>query len=430
MSTTDTSAHTRRTTDTSATGASTTDAGANTASAPAPDPCLARAHANLAGTYVRPDVLFVAGEGAWLVDSTGVRHLDMTSGIAVTALGHGGIREPLRAAAEGLVHTSNLYHTQPPIELATALVERSFASRVFFANSGAEANEAAIKFARLRGGPQRREILYAGGAFHGRTMGALAATDRPDHREPFTPLPGGYARLPWNDASALDRLSPATAAVMLEPVQGESGIRPADPEWLAAIRRRCDDVGALLVFDEVQCGLGRTGALWAHEQLGVTPDVMTLAKPLAGGLPIGATLLGPRVADSVTPGMHGSTFGGGPLVTSVALFVLRTVADETFLEDVRRKGRRLRRALSEIHSPLVRDVRGLGLMIGVETERSTDVLAAALAERLLVVPTGGDVIRFLPPLNVSDAEIDEAVTRFSSALERVADTSDTPRGAS
>jgi len=375
----------------------------------------------IAPTYARPDVLFVRGEGCWLESDDGRRFLDMTSGIAVTALGHGApeVVRALHTAADGLHHVSNLYHTAPAIELARELTARSFAHEVFFSNSGSEANEAAIKFARLAGGEERRGIVFFEGAFHGRTLGSLTATDRPDYKEPFGPLPGGYARASWNDASGLETIDASTAAVLLEPIQGESGIRVPDLEWLVAVRERCDEVGALLVFDEVQCGLGRTGHLFAHQGFGVEPDVVTLAKPLAGGLPMGATLLSERVAEAVRPGCHGTTFGGGPVVASVALAVLRAVDRPELLCEVRRKGERLRERLAGAHA-CVEAVRGSGLMIGVVVPEHARVHAAAFEEGLLVVPAGNSTLRFLPPLVATDEELDDAVERFTRACDRAA----------
>lgn len=372
-------------------------------------------------TYVRPERLFVKGEGCWLETDDGARFLDMTSGIAVTALGHGSsvVTDALHAAADGLHHVSNLYHTAPALDLARALTERSFATQVFFSNSGSEANEAAIKFARLAGGEDRRTIAYFEGAFHGRTFASLAATDRPDYKEPFEPLPGGYTRLAWNDTAALDAIDEHTAAVLVEPIQGESGVRVPDDDWLPALRERCHATGALLVFDEVQCGLGRTGSLFAYESFGVVPDMVTLAKPLAGGLPMGATLLGERAAAAVRPGCHGTTFGGGPVVSAVALAVLRAVDTLPMREHVAREGEHLRARLAKAH-PSIQDVRGRGLMVGVAVEDVPRVHAAAFEEGLLVVPAGHSTVRFLPPLVVSREELDDAVDRFTRALERVA----------
>jgi len=341
----------------------------------------------------------------------------------VTALGHGAppVAGTLRERAGGLIHTSNLFHTEPAIRLAEQLVERSFADRVFFSNSGAEANEAAIKFARLRGGPGRRTIVSFSGSFHGRTLGTLAATDRPEYREPFTPLPGGFREAPWNEPEGLTAIDGTTAAAIVEPVQGEAGVRVPDPGWLPALRRRCRETGALLILDEVQAGLGRCGTLWAYEAAGVTPDILTLAKPLAGGLPIGATLLTGDAASAIRPGCHATTFGGGPLVTAVALEVLRTVADPAFLAGVRERGERLRAELGTLRSPLLGDVRGRGLLVGIRVEKLPELRAAAFRERLLVVPAGDGVLRFVPPLNVTPDEIDEAVARFARAVRRVAE---------
>lgn len=373
---------------------------------------------SLAHAYVRPNVLFVRGHGSWLEDENGERYLDMTSGIAVNALGHGSplLADALRAAADGLIHVSNLYHTAPAIELASELVERSFARRVFFANSGSEANEGAIKFARLAAGPERRDVVYFDGSFHGRTFASLAATDRPDYREPFEPLPPGFRRAAWDHPDGLAAIDRRTAAVLLEPIQGEAGVRVPSAEWVRAVRRRCDEVGALLVFDEVQCGLGRTGRLFAYEGFGVVPDMLTLAKPLAGGLPMGAVLLGERVESVVRPGCHGTTFGGGPFVSSVALRVVRAVGDPAFLADVRRKGERLVERLAALGSSL--GVRGRGLMIGVQVPDAARLNELAFDERLLLVPAQGGTLRFLPPLTATEDELDEAVHRFGRALER------------
>jgi acetylornithine/N-succinyldiaminopimelate aminotransferase len=377
----------------------------------------------LAPVYRRPPVLFVGGQGSWLEDEHGARYLDMTSGIAVNALGHAPpeIVDTLRENANGLIHVSNLYHTAPAIDLARALIERSCAHQVFFANSGSEANEAAIKFARLAGGQARRDIVYFEGSFHGRTFASLSATDRPDYREPFEPLPGGFRRAPWNrsgDDLGLDVIGEQTAAVLLEPIQGEAGVRVPNESWLQAVRDRCDKVGAMLIFDEVQCGLGRTGSLFGYESFGVVPDIVTLAKPLAGGLPMGAVLLGERAAAAVRPGCHGTTFGGGPLVAKVALKVLETVSRPLFLASVTAKGERLRNGLKEALKLDEEKVRGRGLMIGIEVPDTAAYHSLAFEEHLLVVPAGQSTIRFLPPLNVTDAEIDSAVERFANVHVR------------
>lgn len=381
----------------------------------------------IAPTYCRPNRLFVEGKGARLRDAEGGEVLDMTSGIAVLALGHSSetVAEAIEASARELVHISNLYHSAPPIELAARLVELSFADSVFFANSGAEAVEAAIKFARLAGGEARREIVHFSGSFHGRTLGALAATDRPSYQEPFRPLAGGFRCLPWNDESALEAIDERTAAVLLEPIQGEMGVREPAAAWVRPVRERCDAVGALLIFDEIQVGLGRTGRLWAHESYGVSPDMMTLAKPLAGGLPIGAVLMTRAVADALSPGVHGTTFGGGPLVTSVALRVLETIAQPAFLARVRELGEHLDARLNELAELAeVSEIRGRGLMRGVRLELPVaDVVAAAERRGLLVVPSADEVLRVLPPLNCSEAELDLCVERLRLAIHDVKEAS-------
>jgi len=373
------------------------------------------------------DHVFVDGDGAYLWDDAGRRMLDMTSGIGVLALGHRSqvVRRALRQAADGLIHTSNLIRTEPALQLAQTLTGRSFADRVFFANSGTEANEGAIKFARAATPSERQTIVYFDHSFHGRTFGSLAATDRLNATDTFGPMPGGFRRAEWNDRAAFDAIDTKTAAVLVEPVQGEGGVRPASREWMSGLRAQCDEAGALLIFDEVQCGVGRTGRLWAHEHLGVTPDLMTLAKPLAGGLPIGAILMIERVAESLAFGCHGSTFGGGPAVTHVARCVLEKIAAPEFLAGVRRKGATLARMLESIDVAEIEEVRGLGLMVGVQISLDAKrVLAAAVEEDLLVTSAGPDVIRFLPPLNCGEAELTKAVRRFERALKSVATSSD------
>lgn len=383
---------------------------------------LALADRVLAPTYSRPPRVFVDGDGAWLTDAQGQAWLDMTSGVAVLALGHKSpiVADALKHAAGGLIHTSNLFHTAPPILLASALVERSFADRVFFVNSGAEAVEGALKFARLAAG-DRRQVVYFDGSFHGRTLGALAATDRPAWQEPFAPLAGGFTRAPFDAPAALEAIDERVGAVIVEPVQGEGGVRPADPGWLASLRAACDAAGAFLIFDEVQTGLGRTGRLWAHERSGVTPDLMTLAKPLAGGLPMGAVLMTERVARAITPGCHATTFGGGPAVASVALAVLSALSEPGFLAEVERKGQLLREALQALGSPHLGEVRGQGLLVGVQTDLPAgEVVARARdEEHLLLASAGADVLRFVPPLQIPDEDLLEAVARLGRTLQRM-----------
>ena len=376
----------------------------------------------LLGVYARVGPLFVAGEGSEVIADDGTRYLDFVAGIAVNALGynHAVIRAAvLRALESGLVHVSNLYRTEPGERLAEELVARSFADRVFFCNSGAEANEAAFKFARKWS--RKTEIVAFTGAFHGRLFASLAATDRPDYRKPFEPLVPGVRIVPLEDWAAADRVISAnrTAAVIVEPVQGEGGVRPVDPEWLAFLRELCDARGAALVFDEVQCGLGRTGTLFAYEQTGVAPDLVTLAKPLAGGLPMGAVLLTEAVGTALKAGDHATTFGGGPLVATVALDVLRTIADPGFLAAVREKGEALGAALSRLHaaSPKVGALRGRGLMWGIELlEPAAPYVTAARERGLLVCTAGAQVIRLVPPLVVTREELERAVAILGEVL--------------
>ena len=370
------------------------------------------------GVYRPAAPLFVAGAGRRLIDSEGKSYLDFASGIGVNALGYGdaGVSDALRSALErGLVHTSNLYRTAPAEALARELVVRSFADRVFFCNSGAEANEAAFKFARrwarVQGGADKHEIVALRGAFHGRLFGALAATDRPSMQQPFEPLMPGVRFVPVDDLAALQTaVSPATtAAIIAEPVQGEGGVKPLATPFARALRAAADAANALLIFDEVQCGLGRTGALFAYHHLGVQPDLLTLAKPLAGGLPMGATLLTERVAAAVQPGDHATTFGGGPLVASVALEIMQRIGAPAFLATVRARGAQLGEGLAALRAlPAVRDVRGIGLMWGIELDRpAAPFVAAALDAGLLITSAGEKVVRLLPPLTITEAEVAE-----------------------
>jgi acetylornithine/N-succinyldiaminopimelate aminotransferase len=383
--------------------------------------------AALLGVYRPAAPVFVAGRGCRLVDDAGRSYLDFGSGIGVNALGYGdaGVDTALRAAIDtGLIHTSNLFRTQPAAALAALLVDISFADRVFFCNSGAEANEAAFKFARrwarTVGGAAKHEIVALRGAFHGRLFGALAATDRRTMQEPFEPLMPGVRFI---DAAALatavDEISAArTAAIIVEPVQGEGGVRPLPGPVLQELRARADAADALLIFDEVQCGLGRTGRLFAGQASGVLPDIMTLAKPLAGGLPMGATLLSERVAAVVQPGDHATTFGGGPLVSAVALEVVSRIAAPAFLAAVRQRGAYLGARLAELCAlPSVVDVRGVGMMWGIElTEAAAPVAARALAAGLIVTLAGERVLRLLPPLVITTEEIDEGLALLRQVL--------------
>lgn len=383
----------------------------------APVVATAQARDALLGVYRPAAPVFVAGRGAHLIDENGTEYLDFTAGIGVTALGHGdaGVMEAIAAAAAaGIIHTSNLYRTVPGQELAQELVSRSFADAVFFCNSGGEANEAAIKFARRWAGAHgpagKREIVALKGSFHGRLHGSLALTDRPAYREPFEPLMPAVRFL---DPDALEDAASViaadrTAAIFAEPVQGEGGVKPLSTATLQKLRELADAADALLVFDEVQCGLGRTGYLFAYEASGVVPDMVTLAKPLAGGLPMGAVLLNERVASTVKPGDHATTFGGGPLVSSVALHVLRRLADPALLARVRQLGDRLAAEFATWSS--VKEARGAGLMWGLELDApAAPVVAAALERGLLVVTAGEKVVRLLPPLTITDADLDRGL---------------------
>ena len=377
----------------------------------------------LLGVYARVGPLFVAGEGSELIAEDGARYLDFVAGIAVNALGYNSpvIREAaLRALDTGLIHVSNLYRTEPGERLAAELT-KSFAGggQVFFCNSGAEANEGAFKFARKWS--KKTEIVAFSGSFHGRLFASLAATDRPDYRRPFEPLLAGVQIIPLGDVEAATRAitKERTAAVIIEPVQGEGGVRPVVPEFLAFLREQCDASGCALIFDEVQCGLGRTGTLFAAEASGVVPDMVTLAKPLGGGLPMGAILVNDAIASALTPGDHATTFGGGPFVATVALDVLRTIADPDFLAGVRTKGEWLGARLNRLAAgtPRVREARGRGLMWGLElNEVAAPVVAAARERHLLVLTAGPTVIRIVPPLTITHEELERGVTILEEVL--------------
>ena len=387
-----------------------------------PTPPPTRAVQALLDVYARVGPLFVRGEGAELIADDGTRYLDFVAGIGVNALGynHPVIRAAVeRALDSGLIHVSNLYRSEAGERLAEELVGRSFADRAFFCNSGAEANEAAFKFARKWSG--KSEIVAFSGSFHGRLFATLAATDRPDYRKPFEPLVPGIRIVAREDWAAVDHAVSAsrTAAVIVEPVQGEGGVRPVDAEWLGFVRELCDSRGVAVIFDEVQCGLGRTGTLFAYEQAGVVPDILTLAKPLGGGLPMGAVLVTSAVAAALKPGDHATTFGGGPLVAGVALDVVRTIAHPAFLADVRRKAEWLGARLGRLAAgaPRVREVRGRGLMWGLELAEPAAPLVAAARERgLLVLTAGPQVIRLLPPLVIAVEELERGVVILEELL--------------
>ncbi len=368
----------------------------------------------LAPTYARYPVEIASGSGCVLVDSEGNEYLDFLSGIAVNNLGHCHPRvvAAVQEQVARLIHVSNLFNTEPNVRLAARLVERSFGTSVFFCNSGAEANEAAIKL--VRKSRPRGDLIVALNAFHGRTYGALSATPQEAKQAPFAPLVPGFRAVDAEEVAAA--VDANTAAVLIEPVQGESGVNLMSSALLADIRAACDAVGAALVFDEVQCGMGRTGSLWAYEQLGVEPDAMTLAKGLGGGLPIGALVIGPRLADVFAPGDHGSTFAGGPVASAAANAALDVVDDEAFLAAVREHGERLTEGLREL--PAVVSVRGRGLMVAAEVSaKAPDIARRALLEqRLIINATGPTTLRFLPPLIAGAAEIDDALARLRALL--------------
>ncbi len=385
----------------------------------------------LLAVYAPPEAVFVEGRGAWLFDDEGRGYLDFTSGIAVTSLGHDApeVRRAIeRVLDTGVIHTSNLFRTEPAEALAQELIELAFPGSVFFCNSGAEVGEAAFKFARRwarsAGGAAKHEIVSFGGGFHGRLFGTLAATDRPRYREPFEPLMPGVRWATVGDLASVDAVCSRerTAAVVIEPVQGEGGVRPVDPEFLRGLRRICDEREVALVFDEIQCGLGRTGDLFAHEASGVRPDVLGLAKPLAGGLPMGAVIVAPHIAETIRPGDHGTTFGGGPLVASVARAILAKVSTPEFLAGVRDRERALSEAVDALiaSEPRLKGRRGRGLMQGLLVDEAAGPLvAAARDEGLLICSAGPDVLRLLPPLNVPIHELHEGVERLARAFQRV-----------
>ncbi len=419
--------------------------------------------------YARADFVLDHGYGCTVVDTEGREYLDCVAGIAVNALGYGDpdLLAALHQQAGKLWHVSNLYHTEPQARLAQLLCETSFADRVHFANCGASANESAFKFARRYArerarsetgpssggetgpsgererarsetgpssgretGPsggarsetglsgEKYHIVAFSGGFHGRLFGSLAATDRPKYQQPFEPLMPGVRFAPFNDLdAAAAAIQDDVCAVIVEPIQGEGGVHPATREFLAGLRTLCDQHDALLIFDEVQCGLGRSGHLWAYQGYGVTPDMLTAAKPLAGGLPMGAVLMTQRVADAIHPFDHASTFAGGPLVSAVAAALVQKVSQPAFLAAVRENGEYLRERLAELNSPHLLDVRGQGLLVGLELDiPAADVVKAGYQHGLLLVGAGPNVLRLAPPLIISRAEIDQIVERLGAVI--------------
>lgn len=381
---------------------------------------------SILGTYKRAPMTFVRGEGVELIDADGKRYLDLASGIAVNALGYGdvGIKQAMMTALDtGLVHVSNLYRTEPGEELSQLITRDSFAKSVFFCNSGAEANEGAFKFARrwgrATGSDAKTGILALRGSFHGRLFASLAATDRPSYRAPFRPLAGGIS-ICERDLHVLDAAldGEMIAALIIEPVQGEGGVRVLDKDFIRELRRMTAERGIALIFDEIQCGLGRLGTFFAHESFDVTPDMVTLAKPLAGGLPMGAVLVSPEIAATIKPGDHGTTFGGGPLVATVALEVVRRIADPSLLATVRENGEWLGETLRGIgkRTGKVRAIRGMGYMWGIDVvEKATDVIERGWEAGVLIISAGDHTLRLLPPLVMTR----EDLARGTVLLERI-----------
>jgi acetylornithine/N-succinyldiaminopimelate aminotransferase len=381
-------------------------------------------------TYSRAPLSFVKGEGSWLIEADGRRFLDFGSGIAVNVLGHANpdLVAALTEQAQKVWHVSNLYNIEQQQRLADLLVAETFADTCFFTNSGTETCELAVKMARKyhyeKGAPERVEIITFEGAFHGRSSAGIAAAGSEKMVKGFGPILPGFVHVPWGDTDAVRAaIGPATAAILVEPVQGEGGIRPMPEGQLKALREICDANGLLLILDEVQCGVGRTGRLFAHQWDGIRPDIMMVAKGIGGGFPLGAVLATEDAASGMTAGTHGSTYGGNPLACAVGIAVMSRVADPVFLAEVNRKAGLLRQRLEGLvaaHPAVFEEVRGLGLMLGLRCKAvNADVVKAAYAAELITVPAADNVIRLLPPLNITDDEIAEAVARLERAATAI-----------
>ncbi|MGX9353273.1 acetylornithine transaminase [Shimia sp. W99] len=382
-------------------------------------------------TYSRAPLTFVKGEGSWMIEADGRRFLDLGAGIAVNALGHANpvLVNALTEQAGKLWHVSNLYNIEQQQALADKLVDNTFADTVFFTNSGTEACELAVKMARKywydKGRPEKVEIIGFEGAFHGRSSAGIAAAGGEKLTKGFGPLLPGFRHVPWGNLEAVEAaIGAETAAVIVEPVQGEGGIRPMADADLKALRAMCDAAGILLIFDEVQCGVGRTGRLFAHEWAGVTPDIMMVAKGIGGGFPLGAVLATEDAASGMTLGTHGSTYGGNPLACAVGCAVMDVVSDPAFLEEVNTKAGLFRQKLEGLvagHPEVFEAVRGSGLMLGLKCKLPCgDVVAAGYGEELITVPAADNVVRLLPPLTISEEEIAEAVARLDAAATKLA----------
>lgn len=382
-------------------------------------------------TYNRAAVSFVRGEGARVFTEDGTAYLDFGAGVAVTSCGHAHphLVQALTEQAQKIWHTSNIYQMPGQEKLARRLIDNTFADTVFFCNSGAEANELAIKMARkfhfACGAPERNVIITFEGAFHGRTLATLAAGGQEKYLEGFEPRMSGFVQLPFGDIAAVEAaITSNTAGIFIEPVQGEGGIRPVAPEFLKALRELCDKHGLLLLLDEIQCGVGRTGKLFAHEWAGVKPDIMAVAKGIGGGFPLGACLATENAAKGMTAGTHGSTFGGNPLATAVGSAVLDVVLAEGFLANVRDTSLYLKQklaALKDTHPAVIDDIRGEGLMLGIKCKvANTALQSAALNEKLLTIGAGDNVVRLLPPLVITKADVDEALAKLDRACRTLA----------
>ena len=383
----------------------------------------------LMNTYARNPLVLVRGEGARAWDTDGKEYLDFVQGYAVNVLGHCHPRvvAAIREQAGRLIQASNLYHIAPQIELAKLLCEHSFADRVFFCNSGAEANEGAIKLARRCAteslASDRYEIITMRGSFHGRTLGTLAATAQEKYQQGFGPLAPGFKYVPFGDLRAAERaVDNRTCAILLEPVQGEGGVNVPDAQYLPGLRKLCDETGVLLILDEIQTGMGRTGTLWGHQRYGIEPDIMGVAKGLGGGFPIGAILATERVAKHFTPGVHGSTFGGNPLAAAAGAAAFGTIVEEKLPARAERMGRHLLERLAPLRSKYaaIKAARGLGLLVGMELDRSVkEIVAGCREEGLLILTAGDNVLRFLPPLIVDKPDLDRAAEILDSVLSRL-----------
>ena len=385
---------------------------------------------HLLPTYARADLAFERGDGAWLTSVKGERYLDFGGGVAVASLGysHPHLIKALNDQAGKIWHTSNLYLIPEGERLAGRLCDATFADVVFFTNSGAEAMECSIKMARkyqsANGHPERFRIITFEGAFHGRTLATLAAGGQEKYLEGFGPKVDGFDQVPFGDHTALEAaITPQTGAILIEPIQGEGGIRPVPPQCLRGLRALCDEKSLLLVFDEVQCGIGRTGRFFAHEHAGIAPDIMAIAKGIGGGFPLGACLATREAAKGMTVGTHGSTFGGNPLAMSVGNAVLDVILQPEFLQRIARMGLLLKQRLAELkdrHPGLISEIRGEGLMLGIKTQvPNGELVAAARAEKLLVIAAGDNVVRLIPPLIVEEPEVLEAVRRLDAACGRI-----------